>query len=163
MEGWRTFAIRFKRTNSGEGRFFVQQSRLLKYFCFSLLFFPFVFSSPHFQRYTNENAKHGAERRVSTIFNWPCTSMPRRYIFRSARLETAVCAHQRPRPDRNFIALRETVGRPFAKKFTHLPPNYFGNRSDKLKLEGRERKSNEKIISPTIAIPDSRPYIENKP
>lgn len=86
MEGRRTFAIRFKWTNSGEDRFSVQQSRLLKYFCFSLFFFLCIFfPPPDFQRYTNENAKHGAERRVSTIFNWPCTSMPIYFPFRSVR------------------------------------------------------------------------------
>lgn len=77
---------------------------IIKIFLFlSSSFFPpcFFLPLPHFRRYTNENAKHGAERRVSTIFNWPCTWTPRRYIFRSARLETAVCAHQRPpRPPR---------------------------------------------------------------
>lgn len=140
MEGRRTFAIRFKWTNSGEDRFSVQQSRLLKYFCFSLFFFLciFFFLPPIFNdiRTKTQNTERNAACRPYLIGR----ALRCRYIFRSARLETAVCAHQRSRPDRNFIALRETVGRPFAKKFIRLPPNYFGNRSNKLKFEGRGEK-----------------------
>lgn len=113
---------------------------IIKIFLFLSFFFPlYFFSSPAIFndiRTKTQNTERNAACRPYLIGR----ALRCRYIFRSARLETAVCAHQRSRPDRNFIALRETVGRPFAKKFIRLPPNYFGNRSNKLKFEGRGEK-----------------------
>lgn len=113
---------------------------IIKIFLFLSFFFPlYFFSSPAIFndiRTKTQNTERNAACRPYLIGR----ALRCRYIFRSARLETAVCAHQRSRPDRNFIALRETVGRPFAKKFIRLTPNYFGNRSNKLKFEGRGEK-----------------------